>query len=752
MKQIYNFINKYKKELIIILILIIISICVYYFYYIENFITEGFFTTTTPIIGPKWEQLGGDIYEDIENYDKGHPVSLSNNGKIVAIGSPYYNSGSVSGSVKVFEWNETNWIQLGNTINGTIGYGFAEGYSISLSANGKIIAIGAPYIGAMFGGEYKSGFVKIYKLNENNINNKIWEQMGTNITNSKFDVNSQESDYSGAAVSLSANGNIIAIGTPYNKTYNNENLGCVRIYKYQENNWIKLGSDINSLSINDRSGYSVSLSDEGKIVAIGAPYNNDKGIKSGQVRVYEYNGNSWIQLGQNINGEAANYWSGYSVSLSADGKIVAIGAPNTNNSKGQVRIYKLNETTINTFIWQPLGISINGEATNEKSGYSVSLNNDGKIVAIRSFNNNNNAKHIKVYQWNESEWVQLGDDIAGKAENQYYSGSTVSLSFDGSIVAFGAYENNQGFIRIYKITPINCVGSFVDKGECSKTCGGGKQKQIYEITTSAHFGGKPCPYEEGKEIEIDCNTEDCPPINCVGSFEIEGSCKTSENCGYGEQTEIYKISTQAEFGGKTCPYAHDYIREIPCDSGKLCPIDCKGEWSVWSKCDKDCIGGSQTRTYKIITEPKHNGEKCPYSDGETEKQDCNTEIPCHINCVGEFSEFKECSRECGGGKELQIYNIKTEARNNGEPCPNTENEIKSFDCNTQPCPTYPENTTIKEALKESNDKIQNIRYDIINRQEELDLLTKKFNQLNKNISKIKTTSNYIPNDKTLNFY
>ena len=66
--------------------------------------------------------------------------------------------------------------------------------------------------------------------------------------------------------------------------------------------------------------------------------------------------------------------------------------------------------------------------------------------------------------------------------------------------------------------------------------------------------------------------------------------------------------------------------------------------------------------------------------------------------------------------------------------------------------TYPENTIIKEALKESNNKIQNIRYNIIDRQEELDTLTNKFNRLNKNISKIKTSSNYVPDDKTLTFY
>ena len=44
------------------------------------------------------------------------------------------------------------------------------------------------------------------------------------------------------------------------------------------------------------------------------------------MRVYEYSGSSWSQLGADINGEAAYDYSGYSVSLSSDGTIVAIGA------------------------------------------------------------------------------------------------------------------------------------------------------------------------------------------------------------------------------------------------------------------------------------------------------------------------------------------------------------------------------------------------------------------------------------------
>ena len=42
--------------------------------------------------------------------------------------------------------------------------------------------------------------------------------------------------------------------------------------------------------------------------------------------VYQYSSGSWTKLGSDIDGESADDQSGYSVSLSSDGTIVAIGA------------------------------------------------------------------------------------------------------------------------------------------------------------------------------------------------------------------------------------------------------------------------------------------------------------------------------------------------------------------------------------------------------------------------------------------
>ena len=106
--------------------------------------------------------------------------------------------------------------------------------------------------------------------------------------------------------------------------------------------FFQLGADIDGEAAYDQSGRSVSLSSDGMTVAIGATANDGNGTNSGHVRIYNYDGNSWNQLGADIDGEATNDRSGTSVSLSSDGLKLAIGAvwnDGNGSSSGHVRIY-----------------------------------------------------------------------------------------------------------------------------------------------------------------------------------------------------------------------------------------------------------------------------------------------------------------------------------------------------------------------------------------------------------------------------
>lgn len=80
------------------------------------------------------------------------------------------------------------------------------------------------------------------------------------------------------------------------------------------------------------------MSADGTIVAVGAP--QDVGTDSGHVRVHKWNGTGWVQRGGDIDGEAAEDRSGYSVALSADGSTLIVGAPSTNDAAvGYARTY-----------------------------------------------------------------------------------------------------------------------------------------------------------------------------------------------------------------------------------------------------------------------------------------------------------------------------------------------------------------------------------------------------------------------------
>ena len=116
------------------------------------------------------------------------------------------------------------------------------------------------------------------------------------------------SDWSGASVSLSADGSTRAIGAHRNDGNTGsaaDNRGHVRVYQKVVGYWSQVGQDINGETAGDFSGFSVSLSADGSILAIGA-YNNDgTGSNAGHVRVYQNVGGTWTQVGVDINGEAS---------------------------------------------------------------------------------------------------------------------------------------------------------------------------------------------------------------------------------------------------------------------------------------------------------------------------------------------------------------------------------------------------------------------------------------------------------------
>jgi Flp pilus assembly pilin Flp len=392
-------------------------------------------------------QIGDDIDGEAANDASGWSVSLSSDGSIVAIGG-YGNDGNGEGSghVRVYENVLGIWTQIGSDIDGEAD-GDRSGDSVSLSSDGSIVAIGATFNNE---NGYHSGHVRVYQ----NISD-VWTQIGA-------DINGEAgNDHSGHSVSLSSDGSILAIGAILNNNENGNASGHVRIYQNLSGVWTQIGADINGEHYGDNSGWSVSLSSDGSIVAIGAPLNSGNsgilGYRSGHVRVYQNMSGVWTQIGQDIDGEAEDDQSGQSVSLSSDGSIVAIGARyNDENGidSGHVRVYQNLSG-----VWTQIGTDIDGETQGDWFGNSVSLSSDGNILAVGATNNNENgyhSGHVRIFQNNSSAWTQIGVDIDGEAGSDN-SGWSVSLTSDGSTVAIGAPGNDEngnasGHVLVYDLS------------------------------------------------------------------------------------------------------------------------------------------------------------------------------------------------------------------------------------------------------------------------------------------------------------
>ncbi|MEO0684450.1 MAG: FG-GAP repeat protein, partial [Cyanobacteria bacterium J06649_11] len=132
---------------------------------------------------------------------------------------------------------------------------------------------------------------------------------------------------------------------------------------------VQLGANINGEAADNALGYSVSISESGSFIATGAIFNDDTGTDAGQLRIYQFVNNNWTQTGSDIMGEGTSDFFGWSVAISANGTRVAASARDNDGNgtnSGHVRVFERSGNT-----WIQLGADIDGEAAFDESGYSI---------------------------------------------------------------------------------------------------------------------------------------------------------------------------------------------------------------------------------------------------------------------------------------------------------------------------------------------------------------------------------------------
>ena len=365
-------------------------------------------------LSAQWIQIGNDIDGELPGDQFGFNVSLNENGTIVASGTTQHSS---SGRVRVFINDSGVWEQMGNSIDGVVSEG-TIGESVSLSDDGLILAVSGV------------GFTKVYRY----VNND-WSQIGNTINKDA------------TVVDLSSNGSILAISSS-RQNANGSNSGALSIFKNVNDTWTQIGSDINGEASADQLGIVMDLSNDGNTVAITIPKLQNNGVPS-TIKVFRNQNETWDQIGNDIESTNIGDFLGFSLSLSSNGNILAAGVGGNSSDPRTPQVFQLQNNS-----WVNIGINFNGLSANV---HNVSLNSDGSILAIATrFGNNNGITNgtVKVYKNNNGNWIQVGDDINGEASGDQF-GRSVSLSNDGNIIGIGAIRNdgngnNAGHIRVLK--------------------------------------------------------------------------------------------------------------------------------------------------------------------------------------------------------------------------------------------------------------------------------------------------------------
>ena len=340
------------------------------------------------------------------------------------------NDSSSSGAVYIFvrdgsSWNQQAYIKASNT-----GAGDYFGHSLALADDGNTLAVGAPNEDSDAKGvngdennnnAINSGAVYVFARNAAG----AWSQQAY------IKASNTRSGYAfGNVVTLSGDGNTLAVGSPYESSEakgvngdesNHQSIGSGAVYVFTRDviTWSqKAYIKASNTESRDFFGSALDISDDGATLAVGA-YNEDSGAPgingdqednsepdSGAVYVFEHSGATWSQQSyiKASNTEAGDNF-GASLSLSASGDKLIVGAS----------LESSNATGIFTD-GAPLQ---NNDASSSGAAY----------IFVREGDNS----------WSQQAYVKASNSESGDC-----FGFAVAISADGSTAVAGSpYENSS---------------------------------------------------------------------------------------------------------------------------------------------------------------------------------------------------------------------------------------------------------------------------------------------------------------------
>lgn len=278
--------------------------------------------------------------------------------------------------------------------------------------------------------------------------------------------------------------------------------GTVTASEFAQHAYIKAsnpdGSGANATGAGDQFGYAMAMSGDGNTLAIGAPnessnatgvdgvQDNNQAPESGAVYVFTRDGEHWVpQAYLKASNAGAFDQFGFSLSLSHDGNVLAVGAFAEGSASTGVDGDQDDDSARNAgavYVFTRSGAAWSQQAYLKASnvrrdydmyfGWSVSLSSDGATLAVgargedgdpaaggnQSDNSISNAGAVYVFARADASWEQRAYLKAAIAANHDAFGSSLALSADGHTLAVGAYSENGDSSGITTPSPAKFIG------------------------------------------------------------------------------------------------------------------------------------------------------------------------------------------------------------------------------------------------------------------------------------------------------
>ncbi len=392
----------------------------------------------------------------------GYSVSISGNNAFVGAPSDDIDNGQDRGSVFIFHYDGSSWVQAARLIasDGEDSDGFGQ----SVSVSGLYAIVGAD--GDDDNGRI-SGSAYVFFFDGTN-----WVEVAKLVAS-----DGEEQDRFGTSVSLS--GDFALIGAT-----SNGNSGSVYVFQRDGSNWLEQAK-LTPLA-NPRSNFGISVSISGNHALISSFSTNPV---IGYSHFFRYDGPNWVEQGEFA--DTSDSFGRGSVS----GEYAIVGAEmdeDNGHDSGAAYVYHYDGMH-----WVEQAKLIAEDCTFDNSfGWSVSI--WGEYALVGAHHDDSGIGSAYIFHYDGSDWVKRAKLTASDDSTNNLFSSRVSISDNRALI--GSYFDddngtNSGSAYVYEgfnSTSIPCDAITVVKAKCNPD---GVGVAIVRISNSVAHSGKTVEFQ-----------------------------------------------------------------------------------------------------------------------------------------------------------------------------------------------------------------------------------------------------------------